>query len=202
MNLSVEETLNHPCGGTGRRFQEWWPGTSPEGQPGKGASYRTRLWKLELQKLADETGLAISVSHLPPGTSKWNRIEHRLFSFISQNWRGKPLVSHEVIVNLIAATTTREGLRVQCQLDTKSYPTGIKVSDQDMASINIRRDSFHGEWNYTISPINPRGRVPRALPVGQCVFARRVPSEDRCRLSATGFARGYLPPPEDSILIS
>lgn len=114
--------------------------------------YRVRLWKLELQKLANETGLPISVCHLPPGTSKWNRIEHRLFSFISQNWRGKPLVSHEVIVNLIAATTTREGLRVQCQLDTRSYPTGIKVSDEEMASINIRRDPFHGEWNYTISP--------------------------------------------------
>ena len=164
--------------------------------------YRTRLWKLELQKLADETGLAISVCHLPPGTSKWNKIEHRLFSFISQNWRGKPLVSHEVIVNLIAATTTREGLRVQCQLDTKSYPTGIKVSDKEIASINIQRDSFHGEWNYTISPINPKGRVPRALPVGECVFARRASSEDRACLSATGFARGYLPAPEDNILIS
>jgi hypothetical protein len=113
--------------------------------------YRIKLWKLELQKLADETGLSISVCHLPPGTSKWNKIEHRLFSFISQNWRGKPLVSHEVIVNLIAATTTREGLRVQCQLDTKSYAAGIKVSDKEMASINIERDSFHGEWNYTIS---------------------------------------------------
>jgi transposase len=118
--------------------------------------YRLKLWKLELQRLANETGLSISVSHLPPGTSKWNKIEHRLFSFISQNWRGKPLVSHEVIVNLIAATTTREGLRVQCQLDTKSYPTGIKVSDQEMASVNIQRDLFHGEWNYTISPIAPQ----------------------------------------------
>ena len=118
--------------------------------------YRRKLWKLELQKLANETGLSISVSHLPPGTSKWNKIEHRLFSFISQNWRGKPLVSHEVIVNLIAATTTREGLRVQSQLDTKSYPTGIKVSDKEMASINIQGDSFHGEWNYTISPTTPQ----------------------------------------------
>ncbi len=118
--------------------------------------YRRKLWKLELQKLANETGLSISVSHLPPGTSKWNKIEHRLFSFISQNWRGKPLVSHEVIVNLIAATTTREGLRVQSQLDTKSYPTGIKVSDKEMASINIQSASFHGEWNYTISPTTPQ----------------------------------------------
>jgi hypothetical protein len=118
--------------------------------------YRRKLWKLELQKLANETGLSISVSHLPPGTSKWNKIEHRLFSFISQNWRGKPLVSHEVIVNLIAATTTREGLRVQSQLDTKSYPTGIKVSDKEMAGINIQSASFHGEWNYTISPTTPQ----------------------------------------------
>jgi hypothetical protein len=121
--------------------------------------YRTKLWKLELQKMADETGLAISVCHLPPGTSKWNKIEHRLFSFISQNWRGKPLVSHEVIVNLIATTKTNGGLRVQCQLDTKSYPTGIKVSDQEMASVNIQRDSFHGEWNYSISPIIPQDSI-------------------------------------------
>jgi hypothetical protein len=121
--------------------------------------YRTKLWKLELQKMADETGLAISVCHLPPGTSKWNKIEHRLFSFISQNWRGKPLVSHEVIVNLIATTKTNEGLRVQCQLDTKSYPTGIKVSDQEMASVNIQRDSFHGEWNYSISPNVPQDSI-------------------------------------------
>ena len=121
--------------------------------------YRIKLWKLELQKLANETGLSISVCHLPPGTSKWNKVEHRLFSFISQNWRGKPLVSHEVIVNLIAATTTREGLRVQCQLDTKSYPKGIKVSDKEMASINIQSASFHGEWNYTISPTAPQDNI-------------------------------------------
>jgi len=121
---------------------------------------RIRLWKFELQKLADETGLSISVCHLPPGTSKWNKIEHRLFSFISQNWRGKPLVSHAVIVNLIRLRrTTREGLRVQCQLDTKSYPKGIKVSDKEMASINIQKDSFHGEWNYTISPTAPQDNI-------------------------------------------
>jgi transposase len=113
---------------------------------------RVRLWKLELQKLADETGLEISVCHFPPGTSKWNRIEHRLFSFITKNWRGKPLVSHEVIVNLIAATTTRTGLRVQSQLDTGKYPKGIKVSKQEFATIHLRPDTFHGEWNYTIMP--------------------------------------------------
>ncbi|MGH6628573.1 MAG: ISAzo13 family transposase [Burkholderiales bacterium] len=113
---------------------------------------RLRLWKLELQKLADETGLRIVVSHFPPGTSKWNKIEHRLFSFISQNWRGKPLISHEVIVNLIANTTTETGLQVHSELDTRAYPAGIRVSDQDLAEIDLRRDRFHGDWNYTINP--------------------------------------------------
>ncbi len=113
---------------------------------------RLRLWKWELQKLADETGLRIAVSHFPPGTSKWNKIEHRLFSFISQNWRGKPLVSHEVIIQLIAATTTQAGLRVKSQLDTNRYPAGIKVSDKQMAQIRLERDEFHGEWNYSILP--------------------------------------------------
>ncbi len=113
---------------------------------------RVRLWKLELQKLADETGLQISVCHFPPGTSKWNKIEHRLFSFITQNWRGRPLVSHEVIVNLIAATTTKTGLQVKSQLDTRKYPKGVKVSKKEFASIRLRPDTFHGEWNYTIEP--------------------------------------------------
>ena len=113
---------------------------------------RVRLWKVELQRLADETGLEIEVCHFPPGTSKWNQIEHRLFSFISQNWRGKPLVSHEAIVNLIAATTTKTGLKITCELDQNPYPLGIKVSKKEMEEINLRRDAFHGEWNYTISP--------------------------------------------------
>lgn len=113
---------------------------------------RVRLWKLELQKLADETGLEISVCHFPPGTSKWNKIEHRLFSFITKNWRGKPLVSHEVIVNLIAATTTSKGLRVQSQLDTSQYPKGIKVGEEEFATIQLISDTFHGEWNYSITP--------------------------------------------------
>jgi transposase len=113
---------------------------------------RLRLWKVELQKLADETGLEIAVCHLPPGTSKWNKIEHRLFSYISQNWRSKPLISHEVIVNLIAATTTKTGLKVCSQLDTQSYPTGTVVTDDELAQVNLRPDQFHGEWNYTISP--------------------------------------------------
>jgi hypothetical protein len=120
---------------------------------------RVRLWKRELQKLADEIGLEIVVSHLPPGTSKWNKIEHRLFSFISQNWRAKPLISYKVIVQLIAATTTSTGLTVRCELDKKRYPKGITVSDAEMAMINITRADFHGDWNYTISPSRPPNRA-------------------------------------------
>jgi hypothetical protein len=115
---------------------------------------RVRLWKWELQQLANETGLEISVCHFPPGTSKWNKIEHRLFSFISQNWRGKPLISHEVIINLIAATTTANGLEVKSKLDSNLYPAGLKVSDQQMAELQIRRDKFHGDWNYSLLPKN------------------------------------------------
>src|SRR5580700_4810560 len=115
---------------------------------------RVRLWKLELQRLADELGISIEVHHLPPGTSKWNKIEHRLFSFISQNWRAKPLLSYRVIVELIAATTTQNGLKVLCELDDRSYPKGIVVSDEEMASLNIKRADFHGEWNYTIASSN------------------------------------------------
>ncbi len=113
---------------------------------------RLRLWKLELQKLADETGLRIVVCHFPPGTSKWNKIEHQLFSYISQNWRGKPLRTFQTIVSLIAATTTSTGLKVHAELNTESYQAGIKVSDQELKQINIRRDKFHGDWNYEIRP--------------------------------------------------
>jgi transposase len=116
---------------------------------------RLRLWKVELQKLADETGLRIVVCHFPPGTSKWNKIEHRLFSYISQNWRGKPLRSFATIVSLIAATTTSTGLKVHAELNTESYRAGIKVSDQQLAQINLRRDKFHGDWNYEIQPRIP-----------------------------------------------
>ena len=116
---------------------------------------RVRLWKLRLQALADELGLTITVCHLPPGTSKWNKIEHRLFSFITQNWRGRPLVSHQVIVELIAATKTKAGLTVRSEIDPNLYPAGVKVTDQEMASINIRRHDFHGEWNYTIALQRP-----------------------------------------------
>jgi transposase len=114
--------------------------------------YRLRLWKLELQKLTDETGLEIAVCHFPPGTSKWNKIEHRLFSAITQNWRGKPLVSHEVVVNLIGATTTTTGLKVKSELDTNQYPAGRIVSDDELSAIHIRRDAFHGDWNYSLLP--------------------------------------------------
>ena len=113
---------------------------------------RVRLFKIELQKLADETGLTIRICHYPPGTSKWNKIEHRLFRHITQNWRGKPLTSRETVVELIASTTTKTGLTVRCELDTRDYPKGIKVTDADMATLNINVDTFHPEWNYTISP--------------------------------------------------
>jgi transposase len=113
---------------------------------------RVRLWKTELQKFADEIALPITVCHFPPGTSKWNKIEHRLFSYISQNWRGKPLVSHEVIVNLISSTSTKTGLKVQCRLDTNKYPKGIKVKNEELEAVRINRHAFHGEWNYTIVP--------------------------------------------------
>jgi transposase len=113
---------------------------------------RVRLWKVELQGLADEIGLELRICHLPPGTSKWNKIEHRLFSFISQNWRGKPLVSHQVIVDLIAATSTKAGLKVQAQIDSNLYPAGVKISDEQVAALRLERDPFHGEWNYKILP--------------------------------------------------
>jgi hypothetical protein len=119
---------------------------------------RVRLWKVELQRLADDFGVPITVCHLPPGTSKWNRIEHRLFAFITGNWRGKPLVSHQVIVQLIAATTTKTGLTVRCALDEDVYPAGIKVSDAEIAAVNLIRHDFHGEWNYTIKPSIPPKR--------------------------------------------
>ncbi|MFZ0382605.1 MAG: ISAzo13 family transposase [Solirubrobacteraceae bacterium] len=115
-------------------------------------SNRVRLWKTECQRLADSTGLQIQICHFPPGTSKWNKVEHRLFSFMSLNWRGKPLESHEVIINLIAATTTSTGLKVYAQLDKRPYPTKIEVTDEQLAAVNITRHSFHGDWNYTISP--------------------------------------------------
>ena len=117
-------------------------------------SARSRLWKTELQRLADETDLAISVCHFPPGTSKWNKIEHRLFSFITRNWRGQPLVSRQAIVSLIGATTSSAGLEVYARLDERSYRRGVKVSDAQLAAVNLARDEFHPEWNYVIQPRN------------------------------------------------
>jgi Rhodopirellula transposase DDE domain len=152
-------------------IRRWWQEVGrvryPEGKrlvitaDGGGSNgFRLRLWKRELQRLANEIGIEITVSHFPPGTSKWNKIEHRLFSFISQNWRARPLVSYRVIVNTIAATTTRSGLSVHCELDPNRYPKGIVVTDEEIAAIKIKPAKFHGEWNYIISPNN---RSDRAL---------------------------------------
>ena len=120
---------------------------------GSSNGYRSRLWKLCIQQLADDLGLEISVCHFPPGTSKWNKIEHRMFCHITENWRGRPLVSRAVIVNLIANTTTDTGLTIKAQLDKNSYERGIKVSDEELAAVKIKRDKFHGDWNYTVHPI-------------------------------------------------
>jgi len=150
---------NHTAAFAVQTIRRWWQDVGQVRYPlarrlvitadgGGSNGSRVRLWKLELQSLADELGISIEVHHLPPGTSKWNKIEHRLFSFISQNWSAKPLVSYRVIVDLISSTTTKTGLTVRCELDDKTYPTGIVVSDKQMQSLNIKRDDFHGEWNY------------------------------------------------------
>lgn len=147
-------------------LRRWWNGTGRDDYPdatrllitadaGGSNSYRTRAWKTELAALAAETALAITVCHFPPGTSKWNAIEHRLFSHITMNWRGRPLTSHEVVVNTIAATTTRTGLRVRAELDTGLYPTGITISDNQMAGLAITHHDWHGDWNYTLHPTQP-----------------------------------------------
>jgi hypothetical protein len=111
-----------------------------------------RLWKVMMQELADATGLRISLCHFPPGTSKWNKIEHRMFCQITKNWRGRPLLSRAIVVNLIAHTTTKKGLRIQAELDTQEYPLGIEISDEELAAVQIEEEKFHGEWNYTIPP--------------------------------------------------
>src|SRR5438874_4692738 len=168
VSVGVDHDTAAPCSLPGAGFavnsiRQWWLNLGRARYPdatrllitadgGGSNGSRVRLWKRELQKLANKLGLDIVVSHLPPGTSKWNKIEHRLFSFISQNWRAKPLVSYRVIVQLISATTTKTGLTVRCELDTGRYPSGIAVSDAEMAAINIKHAEFHGEWNYTISP--------------------------------------------------
>lgn len=144
-------------------IRRWWRGMGQTRYPdadqllicadgGGSNGSRVRLWKVQLQRLADELGLAIQVCHFPPGTSKWNKIEHRLFSFITMNWRGRPLISHEVIVNLISSTKNNKGLKVRAEMDQGKYPTKIKVTDVEMGKVNLKRHKFHGEWNYTISP--------------------------------------------------
>ncbi len=143
--------------------QRWWqqmgaplyPGATDlliTADGGGSNSSRSRLWKVELQRLANTTGLRLHVCHFPPGTSKWNKIEHGLFCHITQNWRGRPLISHEVIVELIGHTTTATGLRIQAELNPGTYPTGIQVSEAELATVHLQRDSFHGDWNYTIAP--------------------------------------------------
>jgi transposase len=147
-----------------RSIHQWWQEMGANRFPrarhllitadgGGSNSHRSRLWKIALQELANEIGLKLSVCHFPPGTSKWNKIEHRLFSFITHNWRGKPLVSRQAIVELIGSTTTRKGLTVRAALDTHVYETGIKVSDDELASVKLTRHNFHGDWNYTIKPV-------------------------------------------------
>jgi hypothetical protein len=144
-------------------LRRWWNHMGSEAYPrakrllicadgGGSNGHRPRLWKLELAKFASESGLTITVCHYPPGTSKWNKIEHRLFSHITMNWRGRPLTSHECVVELIGATTTREGLHIEAALDPARYPTKVKVSKSDMATVPLKRHRFHGDWNYTIAP--------------------------------------------------
>jgi transposase len=148
-------------------IRRWWSAMGSRAYPrarrllicadsGGSNGYRLRLWKVELQALADETALGVTLCHLPPGTSKWNKIEHRLFSHISMNWRGRPLVSHEVVVKLIGATMTKTGLKVKARLDKRKFPLKIKVTDEQMRSLNIEPHEFHGEWNYTIRPRNKK----------------------------------------------
>jgi hypothetical protein len=157
-------------------IKNWWLGAGKTLYPnanrlmisadgGGSNGYRTRQWKTELAALAADTGLAITVCHLPPGTSKWNKIEHRLFSHISMNWRGRPLTSHEVIVETIAATTTSTGLTVHAELDEATYPTGVKITDKEMKALEtqdiLKRHDFHGEWNYTLNPLPRHARNGR-----------------------------------------
>jgi hypothetical protein len=157
-------------------IRRWWNGEGRIRYPhasellitadgGGSNGHRVRLWKVELQRMANELGLPITVCHLPPGTSKWNKIEHRLFSFISMNWRGKPLVSYETIIKLISATRTEQGLTVQCALDENQYEKGRKVSDEEMEGLNLHRHEFHGDWNYPRVPVTPKrsARIRQAI---------------------------------------
>ena len=174
-HLTAPTTFNRPpknYSSAVHAIRRWWTSMGKKRHPdatrlmisadgGGSNGYRVRLWKVELQKLANELKLPITVCHLPPGASKWNKIEHRLFSFISINWRGKPLRSYRTIVQLIAATTTDAGLKVRAELDESKYPKGVKVSDAELAAIRLKPHSFHGDWNYTIMPIVERLRSPK-----------------------------------------
>ena len=204
-------------------IRRWWKADGGSGYPaarrllitadaGGSNGYRTRAWKAELAALAEQTGLEITYCHFPPGTSKWNKVEHRLFSHITMNWRGRPLTSHDVIINSIAATTTRTGLTVQADLDGNSYPTGVKVSNAQMAALPISRHPFHGDWNYTLHPAaghtagppasNDQERRPAALPeltglapgdldrlIAQLAALRQAQREQRARSHPASDAR-------------
>lgn len=190
-------------------IRRWWCGQGRVAYPqatrllitadaGGSNGYRTRAWKLELARLAAETGLTITVCHLPPGTSKWNKIEHRLFSHITMNWRGRPLTSHEVIVQSIAATTIRTGLRVTAELDTNVYPTGVQIGDAEMASLPLTRHVFHGDWNYALHPQPcPAVPAPRAP-------QKPAPKWDHALLSdpaLTGMSRQQLSALTDTLAL-
>ncbi len=163
----VSVGIDHDTGDfAGASIASWWREMGRPAYPnattllitadcGGSNGYRVRQWKTALQRFADESGLAITVAHLPPGTSKWNKIEHRLFSAIAKNWSGIPLVSYQVVVSLIASTTTKTGLRVNAGLDRTAYPTGVTISDEEFAGLRLSRGEFHGEWNYTLSPRTP-----------------------------------------------
>ncbi|MET8422282.1 ISAzo13 family transposase [Streptomyces sp. NPDC005098] len=186
-------------------IRRWWHGAGQSDYPrarrllitadaGGSNGYRTRAWKTELAALAAETGLEITVSHLPPGTSKWNRIEHRLFSHISMNWRGRPLTSHEVIVQSIAATTTRTGLRVRAELDTGAYPTGVKVDNAQVDALTMTRHRFHGDWNYTLHAHHAQ-HAPTATSTPHGPEPRRWDARQHTRLTdpeLTGITRSQL----------
>jgi len=160
VNGGIDHDTAHFAGAT---LWHWWQKMGRRAYPqarellitadsGGGNSSRSRLWKVTLQELADKSGLRISVCHFPPGTSKWNKIEHRMFSHITENWRGHPLRDLGVIVNLIGNTTTEKGLKIKAKLDTRKYKTGIKVTNEELTNVKLKKDPFHGEWNYTILP--------------------------------------------------
>jgi len=162
-----------------------------------------QLWKLELQKLANETGLSLSVCHFPPGTSKWNKVEHRLFSFISSNWRGEPLRDYESIVNLMAQTTTVKGLKVTCRLDHRKYPTGKKITAEEMKGINLERAKFHGEWNYTIHPtLGRRNSLSRSKKAMQALELCSPLTPCFMKFAQCNLPRAQRPKPEILIMYS